>query len=114
MSNPVLLRGAYSLLHAADSCQIVPSDKMRKAVEELSVLTDNYKDMEKELADSGTEETHRPVDCDTTSRGKCRVLYELCVAGFPEKRGQLLSPLHCSIFLLCLNKVQVVEVGFVI
>nr|GEU88510.1 hypothetical protein [Tanacetum cinerariifolium] len=54
VSNPVLLRGAYSLLHAADSCQIVSPDKTRKAVEELSILTDKYKEMEKELADSET------------------------------------------------------------
>ncbi|GJV54777.1 pectinesterase-like protein [Tanacetum coccineum] len=54
MSNPVLLRGAYCLLHAADSCQIISLDKMRKAIEELSVLTDKYKEMEKELADSRT------------------------------------------------------------
>ncbi|GJV92908.1 hypothetical protein Tco_1540721, partial [Tanacetum coccineum] len=33
--------------------------KMRKAVEELFVLTDKYKEMEKELADSGTAEFKR-------------------------------------------------------
>ncbi|GJT04232.1 wall-associated receptor kinase-like protein 1 [Tanacetum coccineum] len=47
---------------------------MRKAVEELSVLTDKYKEMEKELADSGTDDSEEAVEQPSRGKSYMRIL----------------------------------------